>query len=245
MDNHIHERPEMDIERRRKSPEMHYEIDEVAFIGRTLGEYRQQFDLDLDSLAGRTILDCPSGTCSFVAEQTEHGYTAVGADILYDQSPAKLAQIAATDVELATNALHEVDDLYRWEFYKDVPDLRRYRERAASLFLRDYARRGERYIQETLPDLSFQDDAFDLVLSGHFLFLYDDRLPMAFHLESIRELSRVGTQLRIFPLHGFDAEESSLVEPVVNTLRTEGYEVRIRNVPFEFQRGANTMLVVE
>jgi len=33
--------------------------DEFAFLGRTFAEYRRMFDLDVGSLQGRDVLDCP------------------------------------------------------------------------------------------------------------------------------------------------------------------------------------------
>lgn len=222
-----------------------YRIEEVAFIGRTAAEYERLFDLNIDAWAGQRVLDCPSGACSFVAAARERGVDALGADVEYDRSPAALAGRCATDVDRAMASLDGVEHLYRWEFYDDVPDLRSYRECAARRFLHDYAHNGERYVDALLPELPFPDGAFDLVLSAHFLFLYDDRLSERFHVRTARELLRVGDQLRVFPLVGFDAERSAYVEPVVDRLRTDGHDVEIRSVPFEFQRGADEMLVVE
>lgn len=47
-------------------------LDRVAFYGRTLSEYLMMFGIDdIDHLKTyNTILDCPSGTSSFVAEST-------------------------------------------------------------------------------------------------------------------------------------------------------------------------------
>ncbi|MFC7078545.1 class I SAM-dependent methyltransferase [Haloarcula halophila] len=222
-----------------------YEIDEFAFIGRTFTEYQKMFDFDPASWAGQSILDCPAGPCSFVAVAHEHDITAVGADKMYNRSPAALSSSCAEDIETAMDALDGVEDLYVWEFYDDVSELRAYRERAASRFLSDYAHNGDRYVYADLPATPFDDHAFDLVLSAHFLFLYDDRLSYEFHLETIRELCRVGAQLRVFPLHGFDADQSDIAETLVKDLQSEGYTTDIREVPFEFQRGANKMLVVE
>jgi hypothetical protein len=222
-----------------------YEIEEFACIGRTLAEYRRMFDLDLDAWAGRRVLDCPAGACSFVAEAGEHGVKAVGVDHLYDRPAVALAERCAADIDTAMAALDGVEGLYRWEFYGDVDELRSYRERAASRFLHDYAHNPGRYVAAELPSLPFPDGAFDLVLSAHLCFLYDDRLSERFHHRAIRELLRVGDELRVFPLHGFDADRSALVEPVVQRLRADGYRTEIRSVPFEFQRGADEMLVVE
>jgi hypothetical protein len=221
-----------------------YEIDDVAFIGRTFAEYRRMFDLDVGGWTDRRVLDCPAGACSFVAEGRERGIEAVGADLLYDRSAAALAERCPRDIETAMAALDGVEDLYRWTFYDDVTELASYRQQAASRFLHDYAHNGDRYVAAELPTLPFPDGAFDLVLSAHLLFLYDDRLSIGFHHRAVRELLRVGGQLRAFPLHGFDTERSDLVEPVVDALRADGYSVETRSVPFEFQRGADEMLVV-
>ena len=226
-------------------PKKKYEIDDFAFIGRTLTEYQRMFDLDPARWAGHRILDCPAGACSFAAEAHEHGIEAVGADRMYDRSPATLSEICADDIATAMDGLDGVEDLYVWKFYDDLSELESYREQAASRFLRDYAKNGERYICANLPEAPFADREFDLVLSAHFLFLYDGRLSYEFHLETIRELVRITNQLRLFPLHGFDGEQSELVAKVVQSLRAEDYDTDIRRVPFEFQRGANKMLVVE
>lgn len=222
-----------------------YEINEFACIGRTFSEYQQMFDFDPATWSGQRILDCPAGPCSFVAEAHDHGIEAIGVDKLYDRSPAELSEICAADIETATAGFNGVEDLFVWEFYGDVSELRAYRERAASRFLSDYAHNGDRYVHANLPATPFPDRAFDLVLSAHFLFLYDDRLSDEFHLEAVRELLRISGQLRVFPLHGFDAERSEFVGELVESLQSAGYTTDVRVVPFEFQRGANKMLVVE
>ncbi|EMA23371.1 hypothetical protein [Haloarcula argentinensis] len=222
-----------------------YEIDDFAFLGRTFTEYQQIFDFDPANWAGKRVLDCPAGPCSFVAEAHNHGIEAIGVDKMYDRSPAALSKVCAEDIETAMNALDGVEDLYVWDFYDDTSELRTYRERAATRFLSDYSHNSDRYVSANLPATPFADQVFDLVLSAHFLFLYDDRLSHEFHLETTRELLRISNQLRVFPLHGFDANQSELVAELIQNLRSEGYSTDIREVPFEFQRGANKMLVVE
>ncbi|AUV80691.1 hypothetical protein C2R22_02655 [Salinigranum rubrum] len=219
-----------------------YEIEDFAFIGRTLPEYRRMLNLDPKSLRGQTVLDCPSGTCSFVAEACARGVDVTGVDRLYDRTPASLARTAARDIARTSAAFAGVEDRFVWEFYDDVSDLRTYREAAASAFLHDYAHHGERYVEASLPHLPFADDAFDVVLSAHFLFLYDDRLSTTFHVDSVRELLRVGRELRVFPLHNLDGSRSSVVETVAETFRDEGRSVTIEPTSFEFQRGANELL---
>jgi len=225
--------------------EKKYEIDDFAFIGRTFTEYRRMFDLDPGRWVGNRVLDCPAGPCSFISEAQDRGIDACGVDTMYDRSPAVLSEICTADIETAMAALEGIEDLYVWEFYDDVSELAAYRELAASRFLRDYTHNGERYVAADLPTTPFGEDEFNLVLSAHFLFLYDDRLSRQFHLETAKELSRISRQLRIFPLHGFDAEQSDLVGDVVERLRSAGHTAEIRSVPFEFQQGGDEMLVVE
>lgn len=51
-------------------------------------------------------------------------------------------------------------------------------------------------------------------------------------------------EVRVFPLAALDATRSALVEPAVERLRADGLDASLREVPYEFQPGATTMLVV-
>jgi len=152
------------------------------------------------------------------------------------------ARMFDLDVDRAMAALDGVEHLYRWRHYDDVADLRSHRERAAHRFLADYP---AHHVAARLPDLPFRSDAFDLVLSGHYLFLYDDRLDVGFHEAALRELARVGGEVRVFPLVGFDAERYPRLGDLRASLHGTGHATEARGVPFEFQRGATEMLVID
>ena len=93
--------------------------------------------------------------------------------------------------------------------------------------------------------LPFERDAFSLVLSSHFLFLYGDRFDYEFHCEALRELARVAAdEVRAYPLQGLDAEPYDRLATIVATLADEGYEPTREPVPFEFQRGSTEMLTL-
>ena len=53
-------------------------------------------------------------------------------------------------------------------------------------FLADFkkGKKEGRYLEATLPHLSFDDKEFDLALSSHFLFLYTNILNYEFHLKT-------------------------------------------------------------
>jgi hypothetical protein len=223
------------------------ETDEFVVIGRTFAEYCRLFDIDPDALVGETVLDCPSGVGSFVAEATDRGVDAVGADVLYDTPSAELARRCRRDFHDTVRQVREKRDLFVWEFYEDVSARRTHLRNAHERFLRDYdqGRRNGRYVPARLPDLPFTDDSFSLVLSAHLLFLYGDRLSDEFHREALRELCRVSSdEVRIFPLVGLDTEPYDRLDETLADLRDAGYEATVESVPFEFQRGATEMLRV-
>jgi hypothetical protein len=93
-----------------------------------------------------------------------------------------------------------------------------------------------------LPILPFADSSFDLALCSHFLFLYSEQLGEAFHVESVAELCRVATEVRLFPLLQLGGSRSPHVAAVMNQLERLGCTLRIEEVPYEFQRDGNEML---
>ena len=95
-----------------------------------------------------------------------------------------------------------------------------------------------------LPDLPFADRAFDLALCSHYLFLYSKQLSNAFHVRAIRELCRVAAEVRIFPLLEMGSVVSRHLDAVVVALHAQGCLCSFHPVPYEFQRGGNTMLRV-
>ncbi|UPM43915.1 class I SAM-dependent methyltransferase [Halocatena salina] len=219
------------------------EVDGFALIGRTFEEYVHMFDLDPAALAGQTVLDCPSGVGSFVRTANDHGINAMGVDIAYGKSTARLLQLANTDHKRVVAQLREKSSLFEWGFYGDTDGRSRYLKRAYEEFLDDFEDNRDRYVHAALPVLPFNSDSFSVVLSAHFLFLYGDRLDREFHLPSLRELARVATEeVRVFPLSELDTNRYHELDSIVKTLETEGYTTEQVSVPFEFQRGATEML---
>jgi hypothetical protein len=225
-----------------------YAIDDVAFIGRTLTEYEHMFDLDLPSWEGQSVLDCPGGACAFVSEANTRNIDAVGADLMYDTLPEELRRKCEGDIDKAIAGFDGVEDQFVWEFYDDVADVRSYWSSAYDEFIEDYDERfdTDRYVPAKLPDLPFEDDSFSLVLSAHLMFLYMDKLDHEFHEQSLLELARVASEeVRVYPLARFDGKRYPRLGELRETLADAGYETEIRSVPFEFQQGANELLLIK
>jgi hypothetical protein len=221
------------------------QLDRVVFFGRTLSEYVKFFDLDLSQWQKCKILDCPAGAASFVAEAYQIGIDAVACDLLFNLDEGTLRAKGQADLVHVMERLADVTHNYNWDFYENIEQLNECRKTALDRFLADYTegRQTGRYIQTKLPKLPFGDRSFDLVLSGHFLFLYSDCFDYSFHWQTIRELYRVCSQeVRIYPLQGKDAQPYPFLNTLLNDLNNAGISAEIVNVPWEFLKGSRQML---
>jgi hypothetical protein len=78
----------------------------------------------------------------------------------------------------------------------------------------------------------------------HFLVLYSAHFSLDFHLQSLRELCRVANEVRIVPLLEFGAVRSRHLDGTLTQLALTGYRAQVAEVPCEFQKGGNEMLIV-
>lgn len=134
-------------------------------------------------------------------------------------------------------------DRYRWDRYESPEAVIEGRREALDKFVEDFAAPVKRadYVAAALPSLPFESDSFGLVLCSHLLFLYSEDLDLPMHVVSLKEMLRVGHEVRVFPLLDMDGRPSRHVDPVIEALR-ESAEVERVSVPFEFQLGATQML---
>ena len=216
-------------------------LEDFLITGRTFDEYAAFFGLDTEALKGKKILDCPSGVSGFVAEALRRGIDAHGCDILYGFDSEAIAAQAQKSIAKIYEDTSWMEG-HNFAFYGSVEGHRHCRERALAAFRTDFS--PERYRFETLPKLSYADDSFDLLLSSHLLFVYDDRLDLAFHIASIAEMLRVAQEVRLFPLVDFKnsrKEEAQNFSPMVAEI-TQRFDAEIVPVGFEFQPGAGFMM---
>lgn len=140
-------------------------------------------------------------------------------------------------------------DEHNMSFYGDLAGHKRARQSALDDFLEDFE--SPRYTYAKFPHLRFAANSFDLCLSGHFLFTYDDRLDYEFHLASIISMIEVSREVRIFPLVDMSNSRrekernfSPFVYRLLDELPTFGLKAEIIPVDFEFQRGAGFMMKI-
>ncbi len=222
-----------------------FKLEDVLPWGRNKAEYTAFFDLASLALDTR-ILDCAGGPASFTAEMTEKGYRVTSVDPLYQFAADDIAgQVAATREKMQAGlcaALHRF--VFTW--HGSIKQHDQVRMAAVRRFLDDFeaGKRAGRYRTAALPDLPFTDDAFDLVLCSHFLFLYSDHLDTDHHVACIEEMMRIGTEARVFPLLDLEGEPSRHLDPVRSMLEARGFEATVQRVDYEFQKGGHSMLRV-
>jgi len=191
------------------------------------------------------ILGCADGPASFNAEATRRGTTVISVDPLYRLDSETIRDRIAVTYRQILDQTRRNTQQFVWDTIRSVEELGRMRMQAMQEFLRDYdlGKRQGRYVDAELPALVFPDKFFDLAVCSHFLFLYTEHLPKAFHRDAILELCRTASEVRIFPLLALDGRPSPYVAGNADDLRA-AHEVSLEAVPYEFQRGGNQMMRV-
>jgi len=224
---------------------MAFSLEKIVPWGRSFEEYCRMFKLTEDDL-NSIILGCGDGPASFNASMKKLGRRMISVDPLYQFSAAQINQRIEATASTVIKQLHDSREDYLWDDLGSPDNLGRVRMAAMKEFLTDYARddASGNYVAGELPRLPFADNSFDLALCSHLLFLYADHLSFEFHCQAIVELCRVAREVRIFPLADLAGRPSCHLPAVLEWLPTWKLSSHLEQVPYEFQRGANQMLVV-
>jgi hypothetical protein len=219
----------------------------ISFFGRTLDEYTRFFALDPVQLRGRAVLDVAAGPSSFTTESSRRGIDAVAVDPRYREPACALADRIREDYERMLGQIRAKPQLFRLKSFVSLDEAEMDRRAAAQRFMADYETNGRhgRYVRGTLPMLPFLDEAFDLVLCAHLLFIYAERFDFAWHLEACAELLRVSSgEVRIHPVCGADGRPYAELNRLKRELRARGVVARVVAVDYEFFAGSDSMLVL-
>ena len=220
-------------------------LDKVVPWGRNLEEYKLMFALS-DADLNKSILGCGDGPASFNAEMTELGYSVVSIDPIYEFSAQQIKQRVQETYELVIKQVKQNSNNYIWKNFRDADELGYARLAAMEKFLLDYetGRTAGRYLPQSLPHLELANNQFELCVCSHLLFLYSEQLSLDFHIASIHSLLKISPEVRIFPLLKLDCEISPYLEPVIQIFSSQGFDVKVQPVAYEFQKGGNQMLKI-
>jgi hypothetical protein len=221
-------------------------LEQVVPWGRSRWEYVHMFDLSDADLASKRILGVGDGPASFNAEMHATGRRVVSCDPIYVFTGPQIRSRVETMRDRMVEYARQHRDTFTWRHIDSPEAMGAVRLAAMERFLVDYesGRRDGRYVAAGLPKLPFADDAFDLALCSHLLFLYAEQLSLEFHVQGVIEMARVAREVRIFPLLALGNVPSPHVEPVREELSRRGYANEVRKVPYEFQKGGDEMMVV-
>ncbi len=213
--------------------------------GRSFDEHVAMFGLSPTDYDKR-ILGCGDGPASFNAEITKIGGIVISVDPIYEFTGSDIERrFEETAPTIITQVRETISD-WVWTYYSSPDELLQSRRKTLDRFLSDYeeGRVQGRYKAAALPSLPFEDNAFDLALCSHLLFLYSEHLSEEFHISSVLELCRVAKEVRIFPLLTLSKETSPYLSRVRKAVESQGWLTKIVQVSYEFQPGGNQMLQI-
>jgi hypothetical protein len=225
---------------------MSFTLSKIVPWGRSFDEYVAMFALSGEDLE-KHILGCSDGPASFNCILTRRGGHVISVDPLYHFSADEIRGRINETYKQVMEQTRKNKNEFVWNHISSVEELGRVRMEAMKDFLYDYpaGRKEGRYIDASLPSLPFKDGAFDIALCSHFLFLYSEHLSEDFHIQSIKEICRVSSETRIFPLLELGAKKSRHLESIADRLGKDGLAVTIEKVPYEFQKGGNEMMKIK
>lgn len=231
-------------------------VDHVLFFGRDYDEILAILLLDEQNLAGKRILDCPSGPDAFVAEANRRNLDVTGCDPMYQGTAKEIADIARRDIQSCWDRAKRTGANRAWadaDFEKKLV--------AADKFETDFdaGKAAGRYVYAALPTLPFADASFDIVVSANFLFAYSDsrfggvlnseRFDLGFHTAAVHELMRVSRgELRLHPISTIESTQHlhPYAAQLIGQLASEGVPMRFVDTPTQsMPGGCHRTLIIE
>lgn len=208
--------------------------------------FKEMFSLSQADLQGN-ILGCGDGPASFNAEATAAGTKVISVDPIYCFSANQIESRVNEISHNIAQQLKENASNYIWSTFQNVEAVVSARLAAMKDFLKDYesGKKEGRYVEASLPLLTFKENQFTLALCSHFLFLYSEHITEEQHIAGVLELCRVTKEVRIYPLITLDGRPSPYLAPVIEAVTSAGYSAETVAVPYSFQRNATEMLVVK
>ncbi|TDO54303.1 hypothetical protein EV643_10184 [Kribbella sp. VKM Ac-2527] len=214
----------------------------MLVTSRSYAEYEAMFDL---TELPDSVLDCCAGGAGFTAEAAARGVDAVAVDPTYELPANELVDTVRRSLPAGSAIVDAHAGSFVWHWYGSPERKDELRIEAADRFLQDVSASPERYVPGSLPELPFGDQRFELVLCSHLLFTWSDKYDEEWHLAALRELIRVSrSEVRVFPLVQQGAGDPVPYLPGLLERLSDEVRAEIREVPYEFQAGANEMLVL-
>ena len=213
--------------------------------GHHVSEYKEMFDVSDASLQAN-LLEYGCGASAVNTELHEEGTTMVSIDPLFALSKPELMQKVTDDFDERAEQVLADQAQFHVENHGGMNAFLASRRAGMDAFFADYNAGVEEGRYKALVDgpLPFENFAFDLALSSHYLFANATDDAVAYHLETIQELARVAKEVRVFPLIERSGTPSPLLGPVLLGLQQAHFGVEVREVSCALYPEGNAMLHV-
>lgn len=219
------------------------ENNHISFWGRTLEEYTKMFSLS--NLAPEVkILSIADGPSTFNLELKRNNVQVVSIDPVYGLSIGKLRHYFEESYLFNREFFYTYPEKFNFKNNDEVENLLLKRRQTFETFIEDYIQHRRNYQFGELPSLNFPDNCFDLCLCSNFLFLFEHLFGLEFHINSIKELVRLGKEIRIFPLYNNNGQSSKYLEPVTAFLSENNHNWTIEKNDYYVYKNGNTFLKV-
>jgi SAM-dependent methyltransferase len=217
----------------------------LVLWGHNVQEYKEMFDLSEQDLSGR-ILEFGCGPSAINASLTGTAKEVVSCDDMFAMDKQELRGHVDQVFDSMLAQVKKYEGLFQWDDYGNLDGFVHYRSQGIEKFFDDYEQGLEqkRYIHSDGLVLPYDDFHFDIALSSHYLFANIEGQDVEFHIQAIRELSRVAKEVRIFPLIDRDDHVSQFLGPVMLGLQQDNLGLEVRQVPYHLQAKGNAMLRV-
>ena len=217
----------------------------LVLWGHRAAEYQAMFALSPTEMQ-QPLLEWGCGASAVNATLNASGGSVVSVDPLFTLGPESIAPEVLARFNTRAAEVSEEPNLFDLQSYGGLEGFLAERRAGVELFLADYAQglREERYMPMNAGRLSFAAGRFAFALSSHFLFADAATQSVAGHINTISELARVASEVRLFPLIDRIGHVSPLLGPVLLGLQQANFGVEVRQVSYSLYPEGNAMLRV-
>lgn len=218
----------------------------MNFWGLSYDNLVAMFALDADDLS-KKILNCMGCPSSFNPIAYEKGYHLVTSSDIYGSDKDTLKARAKNEVEQAIEYIIANPGRFYSATIETPEKYRAFLLDNLKKFFKTYeAEKTEaRYSSEALPEIAFDDNAFDLAICPHFVFNSNPNFDTQFQIDCLQELCRVASECRIFPLLDTQGNRPEKLDEIIDHFNKSGYHTSINAVSYQLQRNADSMLVIK
>jgi hypothetical protein len=218
---------------------------EAVLWGEHLDEYSRMFGLTETDLNAR-LLEYNCGATAVNAELRRENRSIISCDPLFSLGKSDFVNTVNKTFDQAVLDLRKASKQYDFSYYGGFDALIEKRRQGIETCLADYEQgvMEGRYLPSQEDVVPFENFSFDLAISTNYLFSSMEQHGTDFHLQCIRELTRVAKEVRIFSLIDREGQPSPLIGPVLLGLQQANYGVEVRTVDYQLQQGDQAMLRV-